>query len=62
MKSTEPSISQESGGQEEEDLYGGISGWVEARKTCDHLGTLSDDLLHIPTLDSHCTRWLLFYN
>ncbi|GMN37859.1 hypothetical protein TIFTF001_007159 [Ficus carica] len=42
---------------EEEELeliYGGESGWVEARTSCDHLPSLSSDLTHIPTPDTPC--------
>ncbi|CAK9181160.1 unnamed protein product [Ilex paraguariensis] len=37
-------------------LYGSESGWVEARTHCDHLGSLSSDLTHIPTPDTPCNR------
>ncbi|KVI01913.1 histone deacetylase 6 [Cynara cardunculus var. scolymus] len=37
-------------------LYGSESGWVEARIHCDHLDTLSSDLIHIPTPDTPCNR------
>ncbi|OAP11435.1 hypothetical protein AXX17_AT2G10010 [Arabidopsis thaliana] len=37
-------------------ILGAGSGWVEARKTCDHLNTLSPDLLHLPTPDTPCSR------
>ncbi|KAF3789824.1 Histone deacetylase 6 [Nymphaea thermarum] len=36
--------------------YGGDAGWVEARRFCDHLKTLSSDLLHIPPPQSSCSR------
>ncbi|EXB76677.1 Histone deacetylase 6 [Morus notabilis] len=39
---------------EEELIYGGESGWVEARTSCDHLSSLSFDLTHIPTPDTPC--------
>ncbi|CAA6653546.1 unnamed protein product [Spirodela intermedia] len=42
--------------EEDEDFYGGGSGWVEARTTCEHLPSLSSDLLHIPPPGSDCTR------
>ncbi|TXG64150.1 hypothetical protein EZV62_011144 [Acer yangbiense] len=32
------------------------SGWVEARTSCDHLASLSSDLVHIPTPDTPCNR------
>lgn len=35
-------------------LYGSESGWVEALTHCDHLGSLSSDLAHIPTPDTPC--------
>ncbi|KAF9675816.1 hypothetical protein SADUNF_Sadunf09G0072600 [Salix dunnii] len=35
-------------------IYGAESGWVEARTSCDHLGSLSSDLAHIPTPDTPC--------
>ncbi|KAL8540437.1 hypothetical protein ACS0TY_001873 [Phlomoides rotata] len=37
-------------------LDGFESGWVEARTHCDHLGSLSSDLVHIPTPDATCKR------
>ncbi|KAM7470494.1 hypothetical protein LguiA_008677 [Lonicera macranthoides] len=37
-------------------IYGSESGWVEARTHCDHLGSLSSDLTHIPTPDTPCER------
>ncbi|XP_024166713.1 histone deacetylase 6 isoform X1 [Rosa chinensis] len=37
-------------------LYGAESGWVDARTSCDHLPSLSSDLVHIPTPDTHCNR------
>ncbi|XP_050363915.1 uncharacterized protein LOC126782662 [Argentina anserina] len=37
-------------------IYGAESGWVEARTCCDHLASLSSDLVHIPTPDTHCNR------
>ncbi|XP_065871367.1 uncharacterized protein [Euphorbia lathyris] len=46
-------------GEEEDELmkmYGAESGWVEARTSCDHLGSLSSDLSHIPTPDTPCHR------
>lgn len=46
---------------EEEDFYGGGSGWVEARTACEHLPNLSSDLFHIPPPDSHCTRWIFAF-
>ncbi|KAK1324069.1 hypothetical protein QJS10_CPA02g00307 [Acorus calamus] len=42
--------------EEELEIYGSESGWVEARTHCDHLPSLSPDLSHIPTPDSHCSR------
>ncbi|XP_078435427.1 histone deacetylase-like protein isoform X2 [Wolffia australiana] len=41
---------------EEDDFYGGGSGWVEARTSCEHLPTMSNDLIHIPPPDSCCSR------
>ncbi|PKI71642.1 histone deacetylase 6 [Punica granatum] len=41
---------------DEEFIHGAASGWVEARTSCDHLGSLSTDLLHIPTPDTPCNR------
>ncbi|EPS71078.1 hypothetical protein M569_03681, partial [Genlisea aurea] len=35
---------------------GSESGWVEARTYCDHLSTLSSDLIHIPPPDTPCAR------
>nr|XP_009790749.1 PREDICTED: uncharacterized protein LOC104238153 [Nicotiana sylvestris]XP_016491667.1 PREDICTED: uncharacterized protein LOC107811285 [Nicotiana tabacum] len=35
-------------------LYGLESGWVEPLSHCDHLTSLSSDLSHIPTPDTHC--------
>ncbi|KAI6678158.1 hypothetical protein NL676_038954 [Syzygium grande] len=46
----------EEGFGEDELLYGAESGWVEARTWCDHLASLSSDLLHIPTPDTPCNR------
>ncbi|KAK0580744.1 hypothetical protein LWI29_005745 [Acer saccharum] len=37
-------------------LLGAESGWVEARTSCDHLSSLSSDLLHIPTPHTPCNR------
>ncbi|XP_020598489.1 histone deacetylase 6 [Phalaenopsis equestris] len=42
--------------EEVEELYGAESGWVEARKSCDHLSSLSSDLSHVPAPDSQCSR------
>lgn len=42
--------------------YGSESGWVEARTHCDHLGSLSSDLTHIPTPDTPCERFALFFS
>ncbi|XP_024924425.3 uncharacterized protein LOC107404469 isoform X2 [Ziziphus jujuba] len=44
--------------QEDEwlELYGAESGWVEARTHCDHLASLSSDLVHIPAPNAHCNR------
>ncbi|KAK3420456.1 hypothetical protein EUGRSUZ_G01266 [Eucalyptus grandis] len=41
---------------EDELLHGAESGWVEARTWCDHLASLSSDLIHIPTPDTPCNR------
>ncbi|KAI4295751.1 hypothetical protein L6164_035762 [Bauhinia variegata] len=50
-------LDQENSIEEEFDLiYGSESGWVEARTSCDHLGSLSADLTHIPTPDTPCNR------
>ncbi|KAJ3675602.1 hypothetical protein LUZ60_004644 [Juncus effusus] len=38
------------------EIYGAESGWVEARSTCDHLGSLCSDLTHIPLPDTPCSR------
>uniref|UniRef100_A0A7N0TMS2 UBP-type domain-containing protein n=1 Tax=Kalanchoe fedtschenkoi TaxID=63787 RepID=A0A7N0TMS2_KALFE len=43
-------------GDEDELLYGGGWGWVEARTHCDHLESVAADLAHIPTPDTHCSR------
>ncbi|XP_028767704.1 histone deacetylase 6 [Neltuma alba] len=41
--------------EEEYDLiYGSESGWVEARTSCDHLGSLGTDLTHIPSPETPC--------
>ncbi|KAJ8422105.1 hypothetical protein Cgig2_024994 [Carnegiea gigantea] len=37
-------------------LSGAGSGWVEPRTSCDHLGSLSSDLSHIPVPDTPCFR------
>ncbi|PSS26135.1 Histone deacetylase [Actinidia chinensis var. chinensis] len=42
--------------EDEELIYGSEPGWVEARTSCDHLGSLSADLIHIPTPNTHCNR------
>uniref|UniRef100_A0A0D6R8C2 UBP-type domain-containing protein n=1 Tax=Araucaria cunninghamii TaxID=56994 RepID=A0A0D6R8C2_ARACU len=39
-----------------EEIYGGVSGWVEARTDCPHLEVLSSDLRHIPVIDTPCKR------
>ncbi|KAJ4966552.1 hypothetical protein NE237_018401 [Protea cynaroides] len=41
---------------EAELFYGAESGWVEARTSCEHLSSLSSDLLHVPTPDTPCNR------
>lgn len=41
---------------EEEELCGFESGWVEARTSCDHLSSLSSDLSQIPVPSSPCSR------
>ncbi|XP_043709067.1 histone deacetylase 6 [Telopea speciosissima] len=41
---------------EGEEVYGAESGWVEARTSCEHLGSLSSDLLHVPAPDTPCNR------
>lgn len=42
------------------DLYGAAAGWVEARTSCPHLGTMppagADDLARVPPPDSPCSR------
>ncbi|KAI9123448.1 hypothetical protein K1719_004748 [Acacia pycnantha] len=41
--------------EEEFDLIDGSeSGWVEARTSCDHLGSLAADLTHIQTPETPC--------
>uniref|UniRef100_A0A2P2JM45 Histone deacetylase 6-like n=1 Tax=Rhizophora mucronata TaxID=61149 RepID=A0A2P2JM45_RHIMU len=48
--------------EEEEDgefVYGYESGWVEARTSCDHLASLSSDLVHIPIPSTPCNRLAL---
>ncbi|XP_062021681.1 RING finger protein ETP1-like isoform X2 [Rosa rugosa] len=37
-------------------LYGAELGWVDACTSCDHLPSLSSDLVHIPTPDTNCNR------
>ncbi|KAJ4716166.1 Histone deacetylase 6 [Melia azedarach] len=37
-------------------MFGAESGWVEALTSCDHLGSSSSDLVHIPTPDTPCNR------
>lgn len=37
---------------------GSESGWVEARTHCDHLASLSSDLVHIPTPGTPCNRFV----
>ncbi|KAI4318772.1 hypothetical protein MLD38_032441 [Melastoma candidum] len=44
------------GVEDELDLIGAGSGWVEARTWCDHLDSLDPDLFHIPPPDTHCFR------
>jgi hypothetical protein len=43
------------------DLYGAAAGWVEARTSCPHIGTLppagADDLVRVPSPDSPCSRF-----
>lgn len=43
------------------DLYGAAAGWVEARTSCPHLGTMppagADDLARVPPPDSPCSRF-----
>lgn len=50
----------QSNSHEEEDqedlLYGAESGWVDALTSCDHLPSLSSDLLHIPDPNTPCLR------
>ncbi|PKI71643.1 hypothetical protein CRG98_007966 [Punica granatum] len=41
---------------DEDFIFGAASGWVEARTSCDHLASLSPDLLHIPDPDTPCNR------
>ncbi|KAK2664900.1 hypothetical protein Ddye_003474, partial [Dipteronia dyeriana] len=43
-------------GEDDDLLLGAESGWVEARTSCDHLSSLSSDLLHIPTPHTPCNR------
>ncbi|KAK1559004.1 hypothetical protein Q3G72_009401 [Acer saccharum] len=43
-------------GEDDDLLLGAESGWVEARTSCDHLASLSSDLVHIPTLATPCNR------
>lgn len=38
----------------QEDSYGSVAGWVEARTDCPHLQALCSDLRHIPALDTPC--------
>jgi hypothetical protein len=42
------------------DLYGAAAGWVEARTSCPHLGTMPPaadvDLARVPPPDSPCSR------
>eukprot|EP00252_Welwitschia_mirabilis_P027986 TRINITY_DN9883_c0_g1_i1.p1 TRINITY_DN9883_c0_g1~~TRINITY_DN9883_c0_g1_i1.p1 ORF type:complete len:136 (+),score=14.30 TRINITY_DN9883_c0_g1_i1:73-480(+) len=45
-----------SGSQDDDGIYGSLSGWVEARTDCSHLNTLSEDLLHLPVLETPCER------
>ncbi|KAL0925999.1 hypothetical protein M5K25_004379 [Dendrobium thyrsiflorum] len=52
----ESNASSSSAWEEVEELYGAESGWVEARKSCDHLPSLSSDLSHVPGPESHCSR------
>ncbi|OEL25971.1 hypothetical protein BAE44_0013009 [Dichanthelium oligosanthes] len=43
------------------DLYGAAAGWVEARTSCPHLGTMPPagavDLARVPPPDSPCSRF-----
>ena len=43
------------------DLYGAAAGWVEARTSCPHLGTMppagAADLEGVPPPDSPCSRF-----
>ena len=43
------------------DLYGAAAGWVEARTSCPHIGTMppagADDLARVPSPDSPCSRF-----
>ncbi|KAG2621053.1 hypothetical protein PVAP13_3NG226000 [Panicum virgatum] len=43
------------------DLYGAAAGWVEARTSCPHLGTMppagAPDLARVPPPDSPCSRF-----
>ncbi|PIN20472.1 Histone deacetylase [Handroanthus impetiginosus] len=43
-------------GDDELFLDGSESGWVEARTHCDHLDSLSSDLIHIPPPGTPCNR------
>ena len=49
------------GGVDLGDLYGAAAGWVAARTTCPHLGTMPpagpDDLARVPPPDSPCSRF-----
>ncbi|KAK6945999.1 Zinc finger, UBP-type [Dillenia turbinata] len=56
MASKPSSSSQEEFYVEEDFIYGAESGWVEARTSCEHLGSLSSDLSHIPPPDTSCSR------
>ncbi|XP_015579871.1 histone deacetylase 6 [Ricinus communis] len=57
--SSSPSPHLQQGLEEDDELmtvYGSESGWVEAKTSCDHLGSLSSDLSHISTPDTPCHR------
>ncbi|XP_024016518.1 histone deacetylase 6 isoform X5 [Eutrema salsugineum] len=57
-KATSSSSSQpEAADDETQDwILGAGSGWVEARTSCDHLNSLSSDLVHLPNPYTPCSR------
>ncbi|CAI0470466.1 unnamed protein product [Linum tenue] len=59
VPSSSSSSFAQSGEEDDQALlyYGAESGWVEARKSCNHLAaSLSPDLTHIPSPASCCSR------